>query len=143
MAAEFKGGIAGAVELLQGLDPRSQKRILEDIAKQDPEMAEAIKKNLIRFEDLIHLTEKMMVELLREVDFKDVAMGLRLASDQLKNHFRSHVSTSMAKEIDDVLMGPLQSVSRVEESIERVMEVVRKKVEKGELVLRPDSGELV
>lgn len=141
--AKFQGGVQGAVELLQGLDPRSQKRILADIAKQDPAMAELIKKNLVRFEDLIHLTEKMMAELLREVDFKDLALGLRLASEELKNHFRSQVSSSMAKEIDDVLLGPPQSVSRVEEAIERVMEVVRRKVEQGELVLRPDSGEYV
>jgi flagellar motor switch protein FliG len=38
-------------------------------------------------------------------------------------------------------MGPLQLATKVEEAQEKIMEVVRKKIEKGELVINKDSKE--
>lgn len=140
---EFRGGIKGAAEMLAGLNPKEQERLLEQIRKQDPQMAQLLEKNMTTFEDLRHLTPKMMVELLREIDLKDLALGLRLGSQELKNHFLKNLSKGAAREIEEVLLGPPQSVDRVQESIEKIMQVVREKVKKGELILSPDSEKYV
>ena len=88
---EFKGGLKAAADLLSGMDREGQERILGDIAKKDPQMAEALRKTMVTFEDLQYLTVKMLVELLREIDIEDLARGLRISSDTLKTHILTNV----------------------------------------------------
>lgn len=139
----FKGGIKAAAEMLSGMDREGQERILADIAQKDPQMAEALRKTMVTFEDLQYLTVKMLVELLREIEIEDLARGLRISSDTLKSHILTNVSRSMQKDIEDILLGPPIAVSKVNESVEKVMAVVREKLEKGELVINKDGEQLV
>ncbi|WP_372654116.1 FliG C-terminal domain-containing protein [Halobacteriovorax sp.] len=139
----FKGGVKEAAKMLSALSMVERERILIDIAKKDPKMAELLKQNLIVFEDLRFITVKMLVELLREINLNDLALGLRLASAELRTHILENVSTSIREEIQSVLNGKLRPVSDVEESVEKVMQVVRKKVEKGELILSSSSETMV
>lgn len=141
--AEFRGGVKGAAEMLAGLDLKARQRVLEEIRSKDPNMAELLEKNMVTFEDLVHLTPKMMVELLREINLEQLALGLRLGSAKLKSHFLNNVSKGARQEIEDILMGPPQSVQKVEEAVEEVMIVVRAKVDRGELILNDDSDEYV
>ena len=121
----FKGGIKEAAKMLSGLDGAAQERVLVDIAKRDPAMAEKLRKNMITFEDLQLLTVKMLVELLQEIDIQDLALGLRIASSELKEFVLNNVSKNIRNEIEDVLLGPPKSVAQVNQSIEKIMETVR------------------
>ena len=139
--AEFKGGVKGAAEMLAKLDSKGRERILQDISQKDPEMAEELRKNMVTFEDLKYMTPQMLAKLLQDVDTADVALGLRTSGEELKSFFLNNVSKGKRKDIEDVLLGPPQAVSKVEESIEKVMKVVREKINKGELVIDMDGGE--
>ena len=139
----FKGGVKEAAKLLAGLDLQAQERVLNDISKKDPQMAEALRKNIITFEDLQFLTVKMLVELLQEIDIQDLALGLRLASSELKNFVLGNVSKNIRQEIEDVLLGPPKSVTQVNQAIEKIMTIVRDKTAKGQLIFNKDDEELV
>jgi flagellar motor switch protein FliG len=139
----FKGGVKEAAKMLSALSTSERNRILSDIAKQDPDRAELLKKEMITFEDLRFLTVKMLVELLREIKIEDLSLALRIGSEELKKHIISNVSSSMKDEILDTLNSGPRPVSEVEECVEKIMIVVRRKVDKGELVLSQDGEELV
>jgi len=47
----------------------------------------------------------------------------------------------MRQEIEEILMGPTQLASKVEEAQERVMEVVRRKIDKGQLIINKEGSE--
>lgn len=138
----FKGGLEAAAKMLAGLDPQSQERILQDIATKNPQMAQALRESMVTFDDLQFLSVKMLQELLREIDIKDLALGLRIGCPELKNKVLSNVSKGLRSEIEDVLLGPPRPVEQVQEAVAKVMEVVRAKVEKGELVLRADDQDV-
>ena len=139
----FKGGIKEAAKMLSGLDGAAQERVLEDISKRDPGMAEKLRKNMITFEDLQFLTVKMLVELLQEIDLQDLALGMRIGSKELKEFVLKNISNNMRQEIEEVLLGPPKSVSQVNQSIEKIMEVVRKKTSKGQLIFNKNNEEMV
>jgi flagellar motor switch protein FliG len=139
----FKGGIKEAAKILSGLDGTAQERVLTEIAARDPEMAEKLRKNMITFEDLQYLTVKMLVELLQEIDLQDLALGLRIGSSELKESVLKNVSNNMKKEIEDVLLGPPKSVSEVNQSIEKIMVIVRAKAAKGQLIFNKNNDEMV
>ncbi|MEZ0391969.1 MAG: FliG C-terminal domain-containing protein [Pseudobdellovibrionaceae bacterium] len=70
-------GFESALEALRALDSKSQARILADILKKDPQMAEKLKKNLIVFEDLLSANPQGLSKLFQSVPDPRWVMALR------------------------------------------------------------------
>ena len=62
------GGINSVVQILNRVDRSTEKTILETLEIQDPELAEDIKRLMFVFEDIIHLDDRAIQQVLREVD---------------------------------------------------------------------------
>lgn len=135
----FEGGIKAAAKMLAGLSKSARDKVLETISKKDPKMAYAISKSMYTFDDLVNLTPLMVVELMRSIKVKDMGLALRIASPELKNLILINSPRLLRSEMEEVLLGPPQLTSKVEEAQERIMEIVRAKIEKGELVINQDS----
>lgn len=136
-----KGGIEEAAKMLAGLDLKSRENVLSIISKQNPKMAELLKRNMVTFEDLKLMTVKMLQEFLREIDLNDLGMALRIGTKELRDFFLDNVSKSISAELQDILNGPPQPVGKVEEKVEGIMELVRKKIDKGEIILDKEGSE--
>lgn len=141
--AKFIGGVEAAAKMLAGLDPKNRERVLGEIAARDPQMAEALKHSMVTFEDLKLLTIKQLQELLRDIRIADLALGLRAATKELKEHFYSVLPSSLCREMDEVLLGAPQPLEKVLEAQEKVMVVVRAKMDKGQLVLSRSDEPMV
>jgi flagellar motor switch protein FliG len=137
----FQGGVKAAAKMLAGLSKAAREKVLETISKKDPRMAEALHKSMYTFDDLEYLTPMMVIELLRSINIKDLGLGLRIANPNVKNAILPNCPKLLRQELEEVLMGPPQLASKVEEAQERIMEVVRKKIEKGELVLNKNAND--
>jgi flagellar motor switch protein FliG len=138
---KFQGGVKEAAKMLAGLSKAAREKVLELISKQDPKMAEKLHKSMYTFEDLQFLTPLMMVELMRSIKVSDMGLALRIATPALKDHVMKNSPRGMRQEMEEILLGPLKLASQVEEAQERIMEVVRAKIDKGELVINKDSSE--
>lgn len=139
----FKGGVKEAAKMLMGLGPKAQKALLEDIRKRDPKMAALLDENLVSMEDLIYLTPSMLVGLLRDVNLETFGLALRTVDKTVSDKLLKMVSTGIRVEIEDGLKGAPKRVSEVEAAQAEVMDIVRKKIEMGQIVLNPDGDELV
>ena len=138
---KFQGGVKEAAKMLAGLSRSAREKILEIISKKDPVMAEALHKSMYTFEDLKYLTPVMVIELLREIKIPDMGLALRIASSDLKDHLLKNSPRSMRQEMEEILLGPPQLASKVEDAQERIMSVVRMKIDKGQLIINKDSSE--
>jgi flagellar motor switch protein FliG len=134
-------GIKGALKVLESLDPESRERILSTISEKDPVLAEELTNRLVTLEDLRYLTVKMLVDLTREINLSDLGLALRASSDELKNFILSNVSSSMNDEINQVLKGSPQAVSKVFEAQEKILKILKIKMERGEIVLDKNSND--
>jgi len=135
----FNGGVKGAAKLLAGLDPVSRQRLFDELSKKDPKIVEILKKNMVSMEDLILLTVKMIQDLTREIQMKDLGMALRTEKEELRDHFLNNISKRMKEEVEDILNGSPQPLSKVQEAQEKILSLIRNKLEKGEIVLSKDS----
>jgi flagellar motor switch protein FliG len=138
---KFQGGVKEAAKMLAGLSRAAREKVLETIFKKDPRMAEALHKNMYTFDDLQYLTPMMLIELLRSVKVADMGMALRIASPEVKNFVLMNSPKMIRQEMEEILLGPLQLASKVEEAQDRIMEIVRTKVDKGELIINKESSE--
>jgi flagellar motor switch protein FliG len=134
-------GFKQAIEMLQGLDLAAQQSLLADIARRDPDMAVKLKQSLVTFDDLQYLTVSMMKRLLQDVQLDDLGLALRGASKEVSNHLLGMFSTGMKRDIEDILKGKPRPLSEVLEAQRKIMEVVLKLHEKGEIVLSKDKSE--
>lgn len=139
----FKGGVKEAAKMLMGLGPKAQKALLDDIRKKDPKMAALLEENLVQMEDLQHLTPTMLVGLLRDLNLEKFGLALRTVDKEISKKLLDMVSTGIRLEIEDGLNGPPKRMSEVEAAQAEVLDIVRKKIEMGQIVLNPDGDELV
>ena len=138
---KFQGGVKEAAKMLAGLSRSAREKILEIISKKDPRMADALHKSMYTFEDLQYLTPIMLIELLREIKIPDLGLALRISSTELKDFVMKNSPRGIRQEIEEILTGPPKLASAVEEAQERIMTIVRAKIEKGQLIINKDSSE--
>ena len=135
-------GFKGAADMLNQLDPNTSKGILENIEKEDPKMALAIRNLMFTFEDLLGVPEAGIRELLGQLDKKTLALALRGASEELKNLIFKSMSSravDMLKEDMEVL-GPVRSKD-VNQAQREIVEAARKLESEGKLVLSAEAQE--
>jgi len=138
---KFQGGVKEAAKMLAGLSKQAREKVLELISKKDPRMAEALHKSMYTFDDLQYLTPVMLIELMREIKTADMGLALRISAPALRDFVLKNTPRVMRQEIEEILMGPPQLASKVEEAQERVMEVVRRKIDKGQLIINKEGAE--
>lgn len=134
-------GFKQAIEMLQGLDLAAQQALIAEIARKDPEMAVKLKQNLVTFDDLQYITVSMMKRLLQDIELDDLGLALRGASKELTDHLLNMFSTNMKRDIEDILKGKPRPLSDVLEAQKKIMDVVHKLREKGEIVLSKEKSE--
>jgi len=133
-------GLQGVADLLNRLDPNAGKVILENIEHEDPKLATSIRNLMFTFDDLISIPEQGMRDLLAAIDKKTLALALKGAPEELKNHIFKSMSSravEMLKEDMDVL-GPVRSRD-VAKSQQECVAVARKLEEEGKLVLKSEG----
>lgn len=134
-------GFKQAIEMLQGLDLAAQQSLLAEIARQDPEMAIKLKQNMVTFDDLQYLTVSMMKRLLQDIDLDTLGLALRGANKQVTDHLLNMFSSGMKRDVEDVLKGRPRPLSEVMEAQKKIMDVVLKLRETGEIILSKDKSE--
>lgn len=130
-----KGGVEQALELLSGLAHGEREKLLDIISSKDPTMASVLRNGLITLEDLRYLSVKMLQEFLREISLDQLALAMRISSPELKSFIYHHISSSMKRQIDDVLLGPPKPVNQVLDAQDAIIAVMKKMVDKGQLII--------
>lgn len=136
------GGIESIVDVLNRVDRTTEKTIMETLEVQDPELAEEIKKRMFVFEDILSLDDRSIQQVLREVDTKDLGLALKGSSEEVVSKILRNVSKragEMLKE-DMEFMGPVR-LRDVEEAQQRIVNIIRKLEEAGEIVVARGGGD--
>jgi flagellar motor switch protein FliG len=98
------------------------------------------------FEDILLVNDKGIQSVLKEVDNNELAMALKTASNELKEKIFKNMSERAAQLIkeDMEFMGPVR-VTDVEAAQQRVVDVVRRLEDAGEIIIsgRGGAGEMV
>ena len=130
------GGIDAVVALINSADRTTERNIMEYLEENDPELAEEIKKRLFVFEDIIRLDDRSLQRVLREVDMKELGLALKGATEELRTKFFKNMSKRAAEMLQEDMdyMGPVR-VKDVEESQQKVVNIVRGLEEQGEIVI--------
>jgi flagellar motor switch protein FliG len=134
--ARGEGGPDRVARLLNLAGEDLEKPVLEAIERRDAELAREVRNRMFTFEDLLRVDSRGMQRVLREVDGKELAMALKVASDELKQHIRKAMSERAAGALEEEMemLGPVR-VRDVEGAQGRIIETVRSLGHSGEITI--------
>ncbi|TVQ39974.1 MAG: flagellar motor switch protein FliG [Spirochaetaceae bacterium] len=139
------GGVESIVEILNLVDRSTEKKIIESLEDEDPELAEDIKKRMFVFEDIVMLDDRAIQKVLREVDTTELAKALKSVDTEVQDKIYRNMSKRAATLLKEDMeyMGPIR-MKDVEEAQQKIVSIIRKLEEQGEIVVaRAGEDELV
>jgi flagellar motor switch protein FliG len=138
----LSGGPAAVAKVLTLASGSVEKAIIESITQRNHELAQQISNLMFAFEDLMSLDGKSMQRILRDVDGKELALALKAATDELRQHIMKNMSERAAGALTEEMeyLGPVR-VRDVEAAQTRIIAAVRTLEETGEIVLGGRGGD--
>jgi flagellar motor switch protein FliG len=136
------GGVKSLVQVLNWVDRSTEKTILESLSENSPAIAEEVKKMMFVFEDINLLDDRSIQQVLKEVDGKELSLALKGVGENVQQRIFKNMSeraAAMLKE-DMEFMGPVR-LRQVEEAQQRIVNVIRKLEEAGEIIIARGGGE--
>ncbi|QAV32780.1 flagellar motor switch protein FliG [Fervidobacterium changbaicum] len=136
------GGLDTAAEIMNNLGRSTEKNIMERLTYEAPELAEEIRRRMFVFEDILKLDDRSVQLVLREVNMQDLAVALKGASEELKQKIFNNMSKRAQQLLKDEIefMGPVR-VKDVEEAQQKIINIIRRLEEAGEIVIARGGGE--
>jgi flagellar motor switch protein FliG len=139
---EQHGGVRAVAELFNRLERTVSATALEAIEARKPELALSIRNLMFVFEDLMHVDDAGIRELVSRADKKALTIALKGASEEMRARFLGNMSKragEMLREEMEVL-GAVR-LRDVEKAQQEVVAVARKLEEEGLIVTGAAAGE--
>ncbi len=144
MSQQFEkaGGVEAVAEMLNVIDRATERTLLENLAQEDPDLVEEIRRLMFVFEDIAKLSNRDIQTLLKNVEASQWAMALKGASEELKDK----ILGNMSKRAGDLLreemeyLGPVR-LSNVEQVQQQIVDIVRRLEDAGEITTHSDEEE--
>lgn len=133
-------GFKGVAEVMNRLEPTAAKTILEIIEQDDPKAAISIRNLMFTFEDLLGVADASVREWVGAMDKKTLAMALKGASADLKDHiFRAMSSRAVEMLKEDIeAMGPVRAKD-VTKAQQEAVALLRKLEADGKVTLKAEG----
>jgi flagellar motor switch protein FliG len=138
------GGVEVAAEVMGSLDRTTETSILTAMDEIDPDLANEIRNLRFTFEDILKIDDNGIQLVMKEINQEDLLIGLKTATDALKEKLFSNMSERAALMMKEDLesLGPTK-ISEVEKAQQKVIAVCKKLEEEGKLVIGGGADTLV
>ncbi len=120
------GGVEPIADMLNLMDKNTEKNIMSRVEEKDPELAEEIRKLMFVFEDIIHVDDQGIQNLLKDVDNQQLVIALKTAPEEIKQKLFGNMSNRAATMLQEDLdaLGPTK-LSDVEKAQNAIVQKVK------------------
>jgi flagellar motor switch protein FliG len=144
MSQQFEnaGGVASVAEILNVIDRATERSLLENLAQENSDLVEEIRRLMFVFEDIVKFGDREIQTLLKNVESSQWAMALKGASEELKERILKNMSKRAADLLKEEMeyLGPVK-LSTVEQTQQQIVDIIRRLEDAGELTTHSDDSE--
>ncbi len=135
------GGVESTARVLGNMKKDKNERVLGAIADEDDELAQALRRRMVVFDDLADLDDRGIQALLKQVDREELVRALKGAKSRTRDRFFKNLSSRAADDIREALeiIGPVRR-SVVDDAQTQIASLALELSEKGEIYL-PIGGD--
>lgn len=139
---ENAGGVSSVAEILNVTDRATERSLLENLAQEDPDLVEEIRRLMFVFDDINKLSDKDVQTVLKNVEAAQWAMALKGASEELKSKILGNMSQRASQMLREEMefLGAVR-LSEVEAVQQQIVDIVRRLEDSGELTVNTGSEE--
>ncbi len=135
------GGVQLVAQILNSTDRGTERNVLTTLERTHPDLALEIKQLMFVFEDIMLLDDRSIQRVLKEVDMKELSLCLKGTGEEVRQKVFKNMSSRAAEMIKEDMdfMGPVK-VKDVEEAQQKVVDVIRRLEEEGEVIISGRGG---
>ena len=139
---EQHGGVRAVAELFNRLERNVSGPVLEAIEAKRPELAVSIRNLMFVFDDLVHVDDNGMREIVQRADKKALTIALKGASEEIRSRFFDNMSKRAAEMLREEMevLGAVR-LRDVEKAQQDVVAIARKLEEEGVISTGAAAGE--
>ncbi len=130
------GGVEIAAEVLSFLDRTTEINILSTMNEVDPDLVNEIRDLRFTFEDILKINDNGIQAIMKEINQEDLLIGLKAATDELKDkifaNMSERVALMMKKDLES--LEPTK-ISEVEKAQQKAIAVCKKLEGDGKLTI--------
>jgi flagellar motor switch protein FliG len=132
------------VSIMQRTPKETAEIMIEELAKQDPELADRVRDRMFVFDDIARLEDSAVRRIMQELDNGVLSIALRKAAEGVKDRFFSNMSKRAAEGLlEEMEFAGKMPFSEVVEKQKMVVQVARKLAEQGEIKISATEEEYV
>jgi flagellar motor switch protein FliG len=124
------------------IDRATERNLLENLAQEDGELVEEIRRLMFVFEDIAKFSGRDIQTVLKNVENSQWAMALKGASDDLKQKILSNMSKRASALLTEEMeyLGPVRATN-VEQVQQQIVDVIRRLEDAGEITIHAGEEE--
>jgi len=136
------GGVRSVADLLNLMDKETSKTLLVKLEERNPQLGMQIRRKMFSFEDLVRLEVSDLQRVTRELEMSDLVVAMKSANANLQESILKSVSKRAAESIREEIemLGPVR-LKEVEAAQDRIIQIVRRLEEEGEISLDTGGGD--
>jgi len=136
------GGVDPLVNIINRSDRVTERQIVEGLESLDAELADEVRSRMFMFEDIVHLDDRSVQLVLRQVNEAELALALKGVSESVRGKITSNLSSRAAETlIEEVdLLGAVR-LTQVEEAQQGVIRKIRQLEEQGQIMVHRSGSE--
>jgi flagellar motor switch protein FliG len=137
-----RGGVKPLAQLLNNVGRDTEKGVLTELERSDPELATAVRDLMFVFEDITSLDDRGLQELLRQSDPRTIALALKDANGVVREKIEGNLSKRAAEDVTEIAssLGMVRR-SDVEAAQQEIVRIARRMEEEGKLMLVRGGGD--
>lgn len=136
------GGVNHIAEILNSVDRGTERHILEEIHKVKPSLSDEIRQKMFVFEDIVLLEASAIQRFLQEVNITDLLVALKGANEAVTSVIDANMSIRMRETMaEEAQYIKNIRLSEVEEAQQKLVSIVRRLEEAGEIVVLRGKGD--
>lgn len=144
MSQQFEqaGGVTNVAEILNVTDRATERSLLENLAQEDPDLVEEIRRLMFVFEDINKLSDKDVQTVLKNVENSQWAMALKGASEELKEKILRNMSQRASQILKEEIeyLGAVR-LSDVESVQQQIVDIIRRLEDASEISTHAEEGD--
>lgn len=141
---EMLSGIDVSAEIVNNLPKDVASEILDEIRKENAFLADAIEERMFKFEDIVKLDNRAIMEILKNVDKNELLVALKGAPQDIVDKFLTNMSKRAAQMFmeDMEILGPVKK-SDVENARKKIIQVIKNLIQSGVIEYGAGSEEIL
>lgn len=144
MSVDFMefGGVNYIADVMNHMDRSNEKYIFDELNRKDAKLSDEIRQKMFVFEDILTLDDMSIQRFLREVDSKDLVFALKGANKEVAAAIFKNMSNRTSETIkSDLEYTHNVRLRDVEEAQQRIVGIIRRLENEGELVISKGGGD--